>query len=150
MNLRSTLILILAYAMAVPVVAQSVDPKSIAAIKTTAADWDVADQMAEDVGPLTADVVMWLRLRAGEADFAEYQDFLTRRADWPGLGRVRAQGELLIEDRVTPEAILTWFGDETPQTGQGAVRLARAQLTLGQDDAARETLRDTWINHATG
>jgi soluble lytic murein transglycosylase len=32
-----------------------------------------------------------------------------------------------------------------PQTGEGAVRLAQAHLALGQAEAARDVLRETWI-----
>ena len=126
--------------------AQSVDPKAIAAVQAADTDWDVATQMAADVDQVTVDTVMWLRLRDGAAEFADYQAFLSRRADWPGVDRLRAEGELLIDDSITPAAVVAWFGDATPQTGEGAVHLARAQFALEQPEAARETLRDTWIN----
>ena len=144
-NLKYVSILLLAIATAMPAAAQSVDPKSVAAIHAADADWDVAGQIAEDVGPVTADAVMWLRLREGEAEFADYHEFLTRRADWPGLSRLRVEGELLIDD-MAPDALIAWFGEQTPQTGQGALRLAQAQLAVGRAEAARDTLRDTWIN----
>ncbi|EBA12123.1 Putative soluble lytic transglycosylase [Roseobacter sp. CCS2] len=131
--------------VAFPAMAQTVDPKSIAAIDAGQSDWDVAGQIAQDVGPVTADTVMWLRLRAGEATFAAYQDFLSRRADWPGLDRLRSEAELLIDDSIAPETVVAWFGDNTPLTGAGAVHLAQAQIALGQAEAARNTLRTTWI-----
>lgn len=145
MTLKKCLILSLAFAVAMPAVAQSVDPKSVAAIDAARSDWQVADEIAQVAGQVTEDALMWLRLRSGAADFGDYQSFLSRRADWPGLDGLRAEAELSIDDSVTPQVLVAWFGEETPQTGEGAVRLAQAQYALGQSDAALETLRATWI-----
>ena len=145
MSLSRLLILILPFAAALPVAAQSVDPKSIAAIDAGQSDWDVASQIARDVGPVTADAVMWLRLRAGEAEFADYQDFLNRRSDWPGLRLLRAEAEQLIDDTVTPQERIALFAGNTPQTGVGAVQLAQAYFALGQPERARTVLGDTWV-----
>jgi soluble lytic murein transglycosylase len=141
------IILSLVYAFAaVPVQAQSVDPKSIAAVDAAQSDWDVATEIAQGVGPVTQDTLMWLRLRVGDAPFATYRDFLNRRADWPGLDRLRSEAELMIDESVVPADIVAWFAGQTPQTGEGAVRLAQAHFALGQAAAARDVLRDTWIN----
>ena len=40
-----------------PVAAQTVDPKSIAAIAAADTDWDEAYALAEDADPLTSDVL---------------------------------------------------------------------------------------------
>jgi soluble lytic murein transglycosylase len=128
-----------------PVQAQSIDARSIAAIDAAQSDWNVAAQIAQGVGPVTQDTLMWLRLRTGDAPFAAYRDFLDRRADWPGLDRLRAEAELMIDETVRPAEVVAWFAGEAPQTGEGAVRLAQARLALGQAEAARDVLRETWI-----
>jgi len=144
-NLSRLLIAIFACAAALPVAAQSVDPKAVAAVEAAQSDWDVAGEIARDVGPIAADAVMWLRLRAGEAAFADYQEFLSRRADWPGLRILRAEAERLIDDTIAPQTRIAWFGAGTPQTGLGAVQLAQAHFALGQPERARAVLRDTWV-----
>ncbi|KQI71736.1 murein transglycosylase [Loktanella sp. 5RATIMAR09] len=145
--MRKFTILSLAYMVATgPVQAQSVDARSIAAIDAAQTDWNVAAEIAQSVGPVTQDTLMWLRLRAGDAPFAAYRDFLLRRADWPGLDGLRAEAELIIDESMAPAEVVMWFADEPPQTGAGAVRLAQAHLALGQAEAARDVLRDTWIN----
>ncbi|MFT6945359.1 MAG: soluble lytic murein transglycosylase, partial [Yoonia sp.] len=48
-----------------PVIAQTVNPKSIAAIVAADTHWDEAYAIANDLDPLTVDVLTWLRLRAG-------------------------------------------------------------------------------------
>lgn len=144
-NLIRKLSLVTACIVAAPLAAQSVDPKSIAAIDASDIDWDVASQIAQEAGPVTADTLLWLRLRAGEAEFAQYRAFLSRRADWPGLDRLRSEAELAIDDSIPPAERVAWFGDRTPLTGEGAVRLAQAHLALDQPEKARDVLRATWI-----
>ncbi|MFT6073414.1 MAG: soluble lytic murein transglycosylase [Yoonia sp.] len=129
-----------------PVTAQTVNPKSIAAIAAADADWDEAYAIAEDADPLTVDVLSWLRLRSGDAEFAEYQAFVAASLDWPDLGRLRAEAEPLIEKGHDPNEVTAWFAQNTPQTGEGAVRLAEALMTSGGVEDARLALREAWIN----
>ena len=59
----------------------------------SAGDWVAAAQSAADQGEIARDLIEWQRLRAGQGTFADYRAFLDRRADWPGLPLLRAQGE---------------------------------------------------------
>lgn len=133
-------------AMASTSAAQTVSDESVVAIAAGGESWEVAQSIAGAVDPLTSDVVAWLRLRAGEGEFAEYQRFVARRADWPGLSQVREAGERIIEKGHAPAEVIAWFGDETPRTGEGAVRLAEALMASGQIDRAKSVLREVWIN----
>lgn len=129
-----------------PAFAQSVDPKSIAALEAAETGWDTAYQLALEADPVTADVLTWMRLRDGSGTFAEYQDFLVRRADWPGLDRLRTQSELAIATGQEPQEVIAWFVQEPPQTADGAMALARAHLALGQTEQARDVLGAAWVN----
>lgn len=129
-----------------PVTSQTVDPKSIAAIASAGTDWDVAFALAKDADPLTVDVLTWLRLRSGDAEFAEYKAFVARHPDWPDVRRLRAEAEPLIEKGHSPSEVIAWFADDAPQTGEGAVRLAEALMTSGRIEDARLALREAWIN----
>ena len=40
---------------------------------------------AQSISPAARDVIEWHRLRAGEGELTEYEAFLKRRSDWPGL-----------------------------------------------------------------
>lgn len=141
------LILMVAFVIAgVPVFAQTVDPKGVAAVEAAKTDWDLAYQIAQEADPITADVLTWMRLRDGEGSFAEYQDFLKRRADWPGLDRLRVQAEIAMSETQDPENVIAWFAQAAPQTAEGAIALARAHLALGQTDQARDVLGAAWVN----
>jgi soluble lytic murein transglycosylase len=126
--------------------AQSVAPQSVAAIVAADIDWTDAYAIAAGGDPLTADVLTWLRLRAGDATFAEYQAFVTENPTWPGLDNLRAASELTIDASDDPAMIIAWFADNPPQTGEVAVILAKALTAAGQVDTADAVLREAWIN----
>lgn len=128
-----------------PATAQTVDPKSIGAIQAAEIGWDAAYGIAQAGDPVTADVLTWLRLREGSGTFAEYQSFFETHADWPDMGRLRAQSELAIGARRAPSDVVAWFAEEAPRTADGAVALVRAHLALEQDEEARDALRDAWV-----
>ena len=133
-------------AMASATAAQEVAPASIAAVEKGDESWSDAQIMAQAVDPLTSDVVAWLRLRAGEGAFSEYQSFVAARPDWPGLSQVRAASELVIEEGHPAAEVIAWFAEDAPRTGEGAVRLAQALIATGDVKGARDVLRSTWIN----
>ena len=132
--------------LALPASAQQVAPKSIEAIVAADTGWDIASAIAADAPPLTVDVLAWLRLRKGDATFPEYQQFVVRKPDWPGLSRLRAASEQTIPQGHPPAQVIAWFAQTLPQTGEGAVRHAQALIATGQVDAAQESLREVWIN----
>lgn len=132
------------FLMAVPAVAQDVPASRIAAID--AADDDDFATAFETAGDdaLSRDIISWIYLRSGEADFADYESFLETHADWPGLERIRARGEEAMAPDMAPADVISWFGEISPVTGEGAVRLAEALIVLGQEDRANAVLQIAW------
>lgn len=110
-----------------------------------AEDWDTAYVLATPAGPVARDLVTWQRLRAGAGALVDYNRFLAARPDWPGLDRLRARGEEAITPDIAPAEVIAYFAGQTPQTGQGAARLAEALALSGRNDAAREVLRTAWL-----
>jgi soluble lytic murein transglycosylase len=49
-----------------------------------AGDWAGAQAMVARSDPLLRDIVLWRKLRDGAGTFAEFSDFVSRRASWPG------------------------------------------------------------------
>ncbi len=124
---------------------QTVSERAVAAVELAGdGEFEAARSAALATDPLTLDVVTWLRLRAGEGVFADYQLFVTARADWPGMSRLRAEGERKIEKGHDPAEVLRWFGDLRPQTGIGAVRLAEALIARGQPALAEDIIQTAW------
>src|SRR5690606_33590674 len=50
----------------------------------------------------------------------------------------------LYREKPAPERVVSLFGTNPPQTFEGALLLARAQVTLGRTDAAVATLVPFW------
>lgn len=126
--------------------AQEVDTRGVDAVKVaTSEGWDVGLALADD--PVTKDVISWLRLRKGDAEFADYGDFVNRRTDWPSMERVRAKGEEMMPESLDPQFVLNWFGDAIPDSGEGAARLAEALYATGQDAKAQALLKDIWLTY---
>lgn len=118
--------------------ARAEDPADLRAALSSAeaGDWDSALAQGQAAGALASDVVLWRYLREQTGSFAEYADFLARRADWPGLKLLRKKGEAAVEPGLAPQLVIGFFADELPQTGAGSLALARAYVALGQSEAA--------------
>ena len=108
-----------------------------------AEDWAAATAAAE--GQVSDDIVEWLRLRSGEGQLGEYEAFLQRRPDWPGLGLLREKGEAAVARSTSAERVLAWFNGGQPETVDGSFALIRAYTALGQTDAARTEAVRAWI-----
>ncbi len=68
---------------------------------------------------------------------------------WPGLSAFRANSErALYRENPPADAVLSAFGATKPETPEGAVILARAELATGDRTAAARTLRAIWRGEA--
>ncbi len=68
----------------------------------------------------------WSRLRGGDGYLGDYEAFLKRRPDWPGLPYLKEKGEVAVARSDDPARVIAYFGKDKPQTGGGAVALIRA------------------------
>ncbi|MBT0959528.1 lytic transglycosylase domain-containing protein [Alphaproteobacteria bacterium KMM 3653] len=90
------------------------------------------------------DVIRWMRLRDGLGSWAEYREFMTRNAHWPGLASIRARGERAIPDGVEPQEVLDFFGGDLPQTGRGVLAVVRAHLAREEQSEAEAVAVLAW------
>ncbi|WP_333814514.1 lytic transglycosylase domain-containing protein [Tabrizicola sp.] len=104
------------------------------------ADW--AGALAVAPSGVGRDVIEWQRLRAGDGRLGEYEDFLRRRPDWPGLPLLREKGEEAVSRSTDPARVIAWFDAGPPETGKGAIAYVRALLAVGRAaDAETEAMR---------
>ncbi len=131
--------------LTVPALAQ--DPAALRRALDAAAaqDWAAAAVAGAQSGAVGADVVEWLRLRAGQGTLTEYEGFLARRADWPGLALLRQRGEEAVARSTTPARVLAWFGNTRPATPKGAGALIGALRASGRAEEAATEARRAWI-----
>ena len=134
-----------AFLAVLPLVAAADDPVALsrALAAAGARDWPRAEAEARQAGPLAFDIVAWQRLRAGSGSFADYADFSTRRADWPGMDLLHRKGEAVLSE-ASPSAVAAYFADLAPQTGAGALALIAAEQALGNDAKAAEVAAAAW------
>ncbi len=112
-------------------------------VRTAIAEADEASRPAAG-GPVVEIIADWRRLREGKGDFADYQAFLARNADWPGLQKLRRRGEAAIGTGADPAQVIAYFDVQAPQTGTGALRLAEAYLAKGEEAKAEAVLVAAW------
>lgn len=111
-----------------------------------AGDWEKAARAAKPAGPVAQDIVEWYRLRAGVGMISDYESFLERRADWPGLPLLRKKGEKALSAGTNRSNVIHYFGDQEPQTGTGALHLAAALIAAGEPKKADAVIVAAWRN----
>ena len=107
-------------------------------------DWAEASSRAQGAGAVGADVIEWQRLRAGEGLLGEYEAFLARRPDWPGLPYLKAAGEVAVARSTDPDRVLQYFGGEAPAKAAGVLALTAALEAKGRHAEAVEAATIGW------
>lgn len=105
-------------------------------------DWDAA--LAAAPAGVGRDVILWQKLRDGKGSLGEYEDFLSRRADWPGLPFLKEKGEEAAARSTTPSRVIAYFGSDLPQTALGAIALVQALKADGQTALAETEAMRAW------
>ncbi len=108
-----------------------------------AGDWEEAARDARAAGPVAQDIVTWHRLRAGLGAPEEVMAFLERNPDWPGLDWLRRKSEPAIAD-ADDATVLSFFAEDLPQTGAGALAQAAALKRAGDVGAAQAGIVLAW------
>ncbi|MGA0539457.1 lytic transglycosylase domain-containing protein [Neotabrizicola sp. VNH66] len=109
-------------------------------------DWDGA--LAVAPSGVGRDVVLWTMLRDGTGTLGDYEDFLARRPDWPGLPLLKQKGEAAAARSTTPARVAGFFGKEAPATAEGAIALVRALLAQGDRANAETEAMRAWADLA--
>lgn len=105
----------------------------------------VRDSLPETA--LDRHILMWaIAINGGDkvpsADIAAAAQALP---NWPGLATLRRNSErAMARENPAPNIVVSAFADSEPQTIEGALLLARAQLALGDTKAARATIGPFW------
>ena len=107
-----------------------------------AGDWTTALQAARGASPSGGDVILWQWLRDGQGKLGDYEAFLARHPDWPGLPLLKQKGEVAVARSTDPARVLAYFGADKPGTGKGSVAMVQALMAQGRtQDAEAEAYR---------
>ncbi len=107
-------------------------------------DWDGA--LAVAPAGVGRDVIDWQRLRSGEGRLGDYEAFLARRPDWPGLPLLKEKGEEAVARSTDPARVIAYFGSDLPETGTGAMALVAALQATGRVAEAETEAMRAWAD----
>ncbi len=105
--------------------------------------WDIAATLAARDGPVAADIIEWHRLRAGRGTYQEVITFLNRRPDWPGEDYLRRRAEPVVAE-AGGDAVRAFYTDAAPQSAQGVLDYAAAQIEVGNTGEAHASVVLAW------
>ncbi|WP_103332386.1 lytic transglycosylase domain-containing protein [Pseudotabrizicola formosa] len=137
-----------ALALTAPARADEIQAMQQVLARIAAKDWSGATAVAPHA--VARDLVLWSQLRAGDGLLGDYEAFLQRRPDWPGLPFLRQKGETAVARSTSPERVVAYFAGTTPQTGEGAIALIRALKALGRTDQAEDRAMQAWSELVLG
>jgi soluble lytic murein transglycosylase len=80
------------------------------------------------------------------ASFSDIDGFLKNNPDWPLRDAVFARAEAAMDPNMTPAAVIMWFGDRTPVSALGMIRLGDAMIATGKLEAGRAMVQRGWIS----
>ena len=138
-------LLVLALGLLTPAMPARADEASALATALTfaaAEKWPEAAGSAQ--GEIGAEVILWQQLRAGVGLLGDYEAFLARRPDWPGLPVLKEKGEAQLVQTGDPVRVIAYFGSDVPRSGAGAVALVTALQARGQVGAAETEAMRAW------
>ncbi|MGQ0565889.1 MAG: transglycosylase SLT domain-containing protein [Gemmobacter sp.] len=117
-----------------------------AALDAAAArDWEGAALEARAAGAVGAEIVEWMRLRAGQGRLGDYEVFLRAHPDWPGLALLHQKGEEAAARSDTPERVIAYFAADRASTPEGAMALIAALRATGRAEDAAAEARRVWV-----
>ncbi len=139
--IRMICLLFCAFTLVAPARAEPADEMRAALDLAARQDWPGALAAApQGVG---RDVILWQALRAGTGTLSEYEDFLARRTDWPGLPLLQEKGEDKLAG-ADAARVVAYFGETLPETAAGAIALVRAFQATGKAELAETEAMRAW------
>ncbi len=91
--------------------------------------------------------LIYLRNNWKEAGYSRIMAFLSATPQWPLSETLlkRAEQSLYV-NRASAETVLNHFDKRAPLSPEGTLALARAQMAIGNPEAARKSVRRVWLN----
>ena len=111
-------------------------------------DWTAAKGVADQGHDATARHLIQFRYlldKNSGASFGESAQFLKDNPDWPSRDTLFARAEAAMDSTMDPRAIIAWFGDRSPASAIGNIRLGEALIATNSLSRGRELVRQGWI-----
>jgi soluble lytic murein transglycosylase len=95
-----------------------------------------------------AKFVLWYRLTTKDsgATLAEIVAFQEQNPTWPRMALLQRRAEeAVLAYPMSQQDLLTWFGKNPPQTGEGKLRYGKVLLASGQIESGRQWIQRAWV-----
>jgi len=112
-------------------------------------DWTAAKSLADNTrGDIGKRLIQWRYVldKNSGASFGEIDAFLRANPGWPMRDTIIARAEVAMDPTAAPQAVVGWFGDRTPMTGIGMIRLGDALIAVGQTARGTDWVRKGWVS----
>ena len=111
-------------------------------------DWTKARGFATLTSdPVFNTLVQWRYLveSGTAAPFEEINSFLQAHPNWPRREALISAAERSMPAFADPRLVIQWYGDRTPATAAGKLRLGEALMSAGERDRGAGMIRRSWI-----
>jgi len=90
---------------------------------------------------------MYLKQTGNTATFNDYQKFISKNSDYPRISRLRYMAEhKIILKNLSPNIIISWFGEAEPLSGVGKIKLAEAYFAKKDSEQGLGLLKAGWVD----
>ncbi|MBU2956372.1 lytic transglycosylase domain-containing protein [Paracoccus sp. C2R09] len=117
-----------------PLRAEEPGAMALALAAADVSDWVTARAAAQRAGPLAQAMIGWQALQTGHGKFADYARFVRDHGDWPGMARIRRNGDALLRPGLAADDLRIWFEDHEP----ASLSALEAMAEILSPDEARE------------
>ena len=74
--------------------------------------------------------------------FNQISSFINANPHWPRMSNLRTRAEESMTNDLSPQAILNYFGNDSPISTDGWIQYIRALLGVGHENKARRIIRE--------
>jgi soluble lytic murein transglycosylase len=120
------------------------------AFAATSRSWNRARLLAAQAGnPIGRLIIEWRYVleETSGANFETINAFLNEHPGWPRRDALTIRAERAMPADLDPRDIVAWYGNRSPHSGTGMIRLGEALMATGKRDEGAALIRKGWIDY---
>jgi soluble lytic murein transglycosylase len=120
------------------------------AFAATGRNWNRARLLAAQAGnPIGKLIIEWRYVleETSGANFETINAFLNEHPGWPRHDALMIRAEKSMPAVLDPRDVVSWYGNRSPHSGTGMIRLGEALMATGKRDEGVALIRKGWIDY---
>jgi soluble lytic murein transglycosylase len=120
------------------------------AFAATSRSWNRARLLAAQAGnPIGRLIIEWRYVldETSGANFETINAFLNEHPGWPRRDALTIRAERAMPADLDPREVVAWYGNRSPHSGTGMIRLGEALMASGKRDEGAALIRKGWIDY---